>query len=135
MEGETAGAIGHGLVVLVGVQVGDSEDDALYIADKVLNLRVFGDDDGKMNRTVVDVDGGALVISQFTLLGDVRRGRRPSFIEAARPEQAEELYESVCLRIGAGGVRVATGVFGAHMLLSLVNDGPVTIQLDSRRLY
>lgn len=135
VEGEIIGAIGQGLVVLVAVHRDDSDSDAAYTADKVAGLRIFGDADGKMNRSIADVGGSALIISQFTLFGDVRRGRRPSFVEAAPPEIAVPLYESVCAKVEAAGIPVQRGVFGAHMDLALLNDGPVTIQIDSRKQY
>ncbi len=129
------GEIGLGLAVLLGIHRDDAHSDASYIADKIVGLRIFADAEGKMNRSVMDVGGSALIISQFTLYGDVRRGRRPSFIEAAPPEVAIPLYESVCELVENAGVPVQRGVFGAMMKVSLVNDGPVTIQLDSRKLY
>jgi len=133
--GEVCGAVGLGLLVLLGVHRDDTEADASYLADKVVGLRVFADQGGKMNRSVVDIAGSALVISQFTLFGDARHGRRPSFVEAAPPDLAVPMYETVCARIAEAGVPVQRGAFGAHMLVTLVNDGPVTIQLDSRKLY
>ena len=135
VAGETVGAIGSGLVVLLGVAVGDTEADADTLADKVLNLRVFPDDLGQMNRSVRDVAGGLLVVSQFTLLGDARRGRRPSYIEAAPPEEAERLYRYFVSRLQPSGLEVATGVFRAMMDVALVNAGPVTILLDSRKVF
>jgi D-tyrosyl-tRNA(Tyr) deacylase len=135
VEGETVGAIGPGLVVLLGVGQEDAAADADYLADKVLNLRVFPDEAGQMNRSVLDVGGGLLVVSQFTLLGDARRGRRPSYIEAAQPEEANRLYEHFVARLRPSGLEVATGVFRAMMDVSLVNQGPVTILLDSRKLF
>ena len=133
--GETVGAIGPGLVVLLGVGVGDTETDGDYLADKVLNLRVFADGEGQMNRSVQDVSGGLLVVSQFTLLGDVRKGRRPSYSEAAPPEEADRLYRHFVSRLRPSGLAVATGVFRATMDVALVNQGPVTILLDSRKLF
>jgi D-tyrosyl-tRNA(Tyr) deacylase len=133
--GEVAGSIGPGLVVLLGVGAGDTETDADYLADKVLNLRVFPDEAGQMNRSVIDVSGGLLVVSQFTLLGDVRKGRRPSYSEAAPPEEAQRLYEHLVSRLRPSGLPVATGVFRAMMDVALVNQGPVTILLDSRKLF
>ncbi len=130
-----AGAIGTGLVVLLGVQRADSEADGETLADKVLNLRIFPDDSGQMNRSVLDVRGGLLVVSQFTLLGDARRGRRPSYVEAARPEDADRLYEIFVQALRPSGLDVATGVFRAMMQVALVNDGPVTILLDSRKQF
>ena len=124
-----------GLMVLLGVETGDGEKDVNYIIDKVLNLRVFEDDAGKMNRSALDTGGAILAVSQFTLLGDARDGRRPSFILAARPDEADGLYRRVVDAWRERGVTVETGVFGADMAVSLVNDGPVTILLDSRRLF
>jgi len=135
VAGETVGAIGPGLVVLLGVALNDTEADADSLADKVLNLRVFPDEAGQMNRSVLDVSGGLLVVSQFTLLGDARRGRRPSYIEAAPPEEADRLYQHLVSRLRPSGLPVATGVFRAMMDVALVNQGPVTILLDSRKLF
>ena len=135
VEAETVGAIGEGLVVLLGVQVGDAESDARMLADKVLNLRVFPDEAGQMNRSVLDARGGLLVVSQFTLLGDVRRGRRPSYIDAARPEEADRLYLFFVEELRRSGLAVATGVFRAMMDVALVNHGPVTILLDSHKVF
>jgi D-aminoacyl-tRNA deacylase len=134
VDGEAVGGIGPGLVVLLGVAKGDGEPDADYLADKVLHLRVFGDEAGQMNRSVLDVGGGLLVISQFTLLGDARRGRRPSYVDAAPPEDASRLYAHFVERLRPSGLPVATGVFRAMMDVALVNEGPVTILLDSRKL-
>jgi D-tyrosyl-tRNA(Tyr) deacylase len=131
VDGETAGAIERGLLVLLGVQAPDTERDADYLASKVVALRIFNDAQGKMNLDVRDVQGSALVVSQFTLYGDTRKGRRPSFIQAAAPEQAERLYEYFLEAAARHGVPVAHGVFGAHMQVHLVNDGPVTLLLDS----
>lgn len=135
VEGEIRGQIGAGFLVLIGVEEGDGDADFRYIADKVPNLRVFEDEQGKMNRSLLDVGGEVLAVSQFTLLGDARGGRRPSFITAARPETADPMYERLVADWRARGIRVETGVFGAHMKVSLVNDGPVTILLDSRRRF
>ena len=135
VEGEIRGQIGAGFLVLIGVEEGDGDADFKYIADKVPNLRVFEDEQGKMNRSLLDVGGEVLAVSQFTLLGDARGGRRPSFIAAARPETADPMYERLVADWRARGIRVETGVFGAHMKVSLVNDGPVTILLDSRRRF
>ena len=135
VEGEIKGQIGAGFLVLIGVEEGDGDADFKYIADKVPNLRVFEDDQGKMNRSLMDVGGEVLAVSQFTLLGDARGGRRPSFIAAARPETADPMYERLVAEWRARGIRVETGVFGAHMKVALVNDGPVTILLDSRRRF
>ena len=135
VDGEVVGSIGPGLVVLVGVGSGDVERDADYLAEKILNLRVFPDEAGQMNRSVLDVSGGLLVVSQFTLLGDVRKGRRPSYSDAAPPEEANRLYEHLVSRLRPSGLKVATGVFRALMDVALVNQGPVTILLDSRKLF
>ncbi len=135
VEGEIRGQIGAGFLVLIGVEEGDGDADFRYIAEKVPNLRVFEDEQGKMNRSLLDVGGELLAVSQFTLLGDARGGRRPSFITAARPETADPMYEQLVADWRARGIRVETGVFGAHMKVSLVNDGPVTILLDSRRRF
>lgn len=128
-------AIGRGLLILLGVAENDSEADCDYIVDKVANLRIFPDGGGKMNRSVVDVGGSVLVVSQFTLMGDVRRGRRPDFFAAASPERAEQLYESVILALRGRSVEVKKGFFGAHMHVDLINDGPVTILLDSQKSF
>jgi D-tyrosyl-tRNA(Tyr) deacylase len=135
VDGEVVGRIGAGLVVLLGVGAGDGERDADYLADKVLNLRVFPDEDGQMNRSVLDVRGGLLVVSQFTLFGDARRGRRPSYVDAAAPEEASRLYAYFLERLRPSGLAVATGVFRAMMDVALVNRGPVTILLDSRKAF
>ena len=123
------GEIGAGLLVLLGIAEGDDPAAADQLADKVARLRILEDDDGRFNRSLLDTGGAALVVSQFTLIGDTRRGNRPSFSAAARPEQAEPLYERFCAALGKLGVPVATGVFGARMAVELVNDGPVTIVL------
>lgn len=134
--GEVVGAIEHGLVVLLGAGRGDGEADVAYVVDKLVNLRIFADDEGKMNRSVLDVGGGVLLISQFTLYGDTRKGRRPAFVDALEPGPAEALYERAVAATRAAGVaRVATGVFRADMQVELVNDGPVTILIDSRRQF
>jgi len=130
---ELTGEIGAGLLVLLGVGQDDSEADADYLAEKVVGLRIFEDDDGKMNRNVTEVGGALLAVSQFTLFGDVRRGKRPSFDAAARPERARELYESFVEGVRAAGVRCETGRFQAMMDVELVNSGPVTILLDSKK--
>ena len=131
--GEEVARIGPGLMVLLGVAQSDSAEDARYLAGKVAGLRVFEDDAGKMNLSVADIDGGVLVVSQFTLLADCRKGRRPSFTGAAPPEEAEALYEVFVEELRRRSLPVATGRFQAHMQVSLINDGPVTILLDSRR--
>ena len=133
VEGRVIGSIAHGFVVLLGVAKDDSEKDAAYIADKTLGLRVFADEAGKMNLALKQVGGELLVISQFTLLADTESGRRPSFIRAAAPDEAKRLYEHFLSLVRNGGVKVETGEFGAMMAVSLVNDGPVTIILDSRK--
>ncbi|MDO8506218.1 MAG: D-aminoacyl-tRNA deacylase [Candidatus Limnocylindria bacterium] len=131
VEGRVSGEIGHGLVILLGVARGDGEADAVRLAGKVARLRVFENDDGRFDLSVLDVGGWALVVSQFTLIADTSKGNRPSFADAAPPEEAEPLYERFCAALRAEGVRVETGVFGARMELELVNDGPVTIVLDT----
>lgn len=133
VEGATRGRIGAGLLVLLGVGKGDTEADAEYLADKTLNLRVFADEAGQMNRSVIDEGGGILVVSQFTLYGDARRGRRPGYSDAADPEEANRLYEHFVARLRPSNLTVETGVFRAAMEVALVNDGPVTLLLDSRR--
>jgi D-tyrosyl-tRNA(Tyr) deacylase len=135
VDGREVGAIGRGLLVLLGVERGDGPDDRDYIASKTCELRIFPDADGRMNRSVADAGGSVLVVSQFTLSGDARKGRRPSFDEAAAPAEAKLLYEDVVRAIQATGLTVATGVFQAMMQVTLVNDGPVTILLDSRRRF
>ena len=128
---ETLGAIGHGLVVLLGVGRDDSEETAQYIVDKVANLRIFADEDGKFDRSALDIEAELLIVSQFTLYGNTRRGRRPSFTEAAPPDEAGPLFDRALDLFRETGLRVASGRFQAHMLLSIHNDGPVTIILDS----
>jgi D-tyrosyl-tRNA(Tyr) deacylase len=128
---EIVGRIGRGMLVLVGVARGDGEREADYLIDKIVHLRIFEDDDGKLNRSVLEVGGEALVVSQFTLLGDCRKGRRPSFVEAADPEQGNRLYERVVAGVRGAGVAVQTGRFRAFMAVSLVNDGPVTLVIDT----
>jgi D-tyrosyl-tRNA(Tyr) deacylase len=135
VAGGVVGRIGSGLVVLLGVAVGDAEKDAETLAERVVNLRIFPDDAGQMNRSVLDTRGGLLVVSQFTLLGDARKGRRPSFIDAAPPEEANRLYELFVSRARDSGLEIAAGVFRAEMDVELVNQGPVTILLDSRKLF
>ncbi|MDQ5844418.1 MAG: D-aminoacyl-tRNA deacylase [Acidobacteriota bacterium] len=135
VEGEIAGEIKHGFVVLLGVARDDSEADAVYLAAKISALRIFDDEQGNMNVSVKDVNGGVLVISQFTLYGDVRRGLRPSWIDAAAPEKAEPLYQFFVAEVRKLLGEVACGRFGAMMQVELVNDGPVTILVDSRKLF
>jgi D-tyrosyl-tRNA(Tyr) deacylase len=134
VEGNVTGEIGAGVVVLLGVGGKDTSQDVAYLADKIANLRIFEDDLGKMNRSLLESEGSALVVSQFTLYGDTRGGRRPSFTRAAQPEQARPLYEEFVAALGTLGIRVATGIFQAMMSVELANDGPVTILLDSEKL-
>jgi D-tyrosyl-tRNA(Tyr) deacylase len=129
------GEIGRGLLVLLGVARTDTPADAAAIAGKITTLRIFEDEAGKMNLSVADVEGSVLVVSQFTLLGDCRGGRRPSYIEAAAPEAANALYEAVVAAVRATGLPVATGTFRAHMAVELVNDGPVTLLIDSTKAF
>jgi len=131
VDGEPVAAIGAGFLVLVGVGRDDRDDDAERLAEKVVHLRVFADEAGKMNRSLLDVAGEALVVSQFTLYGDLRKGRRPSFADAAEPEIAASRVEALAAALEARGVAVGRGVFGAHMRIELVNDGPVTLVLDA----
>ena len=131
VDGRTVASIGRGLLVLLGVAQGDGERQAEWLADKIAGLRIFEDEAGKMNLSVQDVGGSALVVSQFTLLGDCRKGRRPSFSDAAPPEEADRLYQRFVERARGAGLRVETGVFQAHMGVHLVNDGPVTLVLDT----
>lgn len=133
VQGQVVGRIDAGLLVLLGVAKGDGDRDLLYIVEKLQALRIFSDDQGKMNRTLVDVGGALLLVSQFTLLADTSKGRRPGFDLAAPPEEARALYEQAVKRLLADGLMVETGVFGAHMQVELCNDGPVTFLLDSRR--
>ncbi len=135
VEGRVVGEIGLGLLVLLGVSWSDAEADADYLAEKIAGLRVFEDEEGKMNRSVADAGGAVLAVSQFTLYGDVRRGKRPSFDDAARPERARELYEHFVAQIRQRGLRCETGQFQAMMTVSLVNQGPVTVLLDSSKLF
>ena len=132
VDGQTVGVIGRGLMVLLGVSRGDTRKEADYLADKIVNLRIFEDNDGKMNRSLLEVDGEMLVVSQFTLLGDCRKGRRPSFVGAAPPETANALYEYFVEISKQKGITVQTGEFGAMMAVSLVNDGPVTLIVESK---
>jgi D-aminoacyl-tRNA deacylase len=135
VERQVVGEIGPGLMVLLGVGARDSESDAKYIAEKIAHLRIFTDDAGLMNRSVIETGGAVLLVSQFTLHGDARKGRRPSFIDAAKEPLASELYERTGAALEALSLRVAYGIFGADMQVELINDGPVTILLDSERAF
>jgi D-tyrosyl-tRNA(Tyr) deacylase len=135
VDGQIVGQIACGLLVLLGVCQEDEQRDLDYLVEKIIGLRIFQDDEGKMNRSVVESGGGLLVVSQFTLLGDCRKGRRPSFVRAAEPGKAEEFYEKFVERVRQQGIEVATGRFQAHMDVALVNDGPVTLLLDSRKVF
>ena len=135
VAGEVVGKIGRGVVVFVGVASGDSERDVQYLAQKTVNLRIFADDMGRFNLSALEIEGELLVVSQFTLLADARRGRRPSFVEAAPPEQAEELFERFVTEVRATGLKVETGRFQQYMQVEIHNDGPVTILLDSREKF
>ncbi len=135
VEHTTTGQIKEGFLVLLGVAETDTEDDALYIANKIAGLRIFEDEEKKMNRSITDISGSILLVSQFTLFGDARKGRRPSFIRAAGKEIAVPLLEKVKKQLIENGIHVEEGIFGAHMEVSLLNDGPVTILLDSERTF
>jgi D-tyrosyl-tRNA(Tyr) deacylase len=135
VEGRAVGEIGRGFVVLIGVETGDGEEDAVYMADKVEGLRVFDDEAGKMNLSLRDVGGAVLAVSQFTLLGDARKGRRPGFSAAARPEDADPLCRRFVELLRARGLRVEEGVFRADMIVDIRNEGPVTLLLDSRKKF
>jgi len=135
VDGLVVGEIGAGLLVLLGVARDDGKEDADYLADKITNLRIFNDEHGKMNLSLLDASGAILVVSQFTLYGDTRRGRRPSYIDAAEPQKANPLYEYFVQRVRSQGVKAETGVFQAMMKVHLTNNGPVTILLDSRKAF
>jgi len=135
VDGEEIGRIGTGLLVLLGVHGEDSDEDVRWLAEKIINLRVFEDEGGRMNRSLLDTGGEILVVSQFTLYGDCRKGRRPSWSKAAPPERARILYERFCEQVRSTGVTVATGRFQAMMQVSLINDGPVTLLLDSNKTF
>ena len=135
VAGEVVGGIGRGLVIFVGVASGDTEKDANYLVPKIINLRIFADDEGRFNLSALDIKGELLVVSQFTLLADTRKGRRPSFVEAAPPVQAEELFERFVEQARATGLKVETGRFQQYMQVEIHNDGPVTILLDSREKF
>ena len=135
VDQKVVGEIAQGLLVLLGVEKNDDPKDLSYVANKTLGLRIFEDDEGKMNRSVVDIGGDLLVVSQFTLLGNVRKGKRPSFVDAADPDIANELYQQFVQQTRAAGVKTETGIFQADMAVELINDGPVTILLDSRKKF
>jgi D-aminoacyl-tRNA deacylase len=135
VDGEVVGAIGPGLCVLLGIAEDDTLDDVIYTANRIVGLRIFEDDAGKMNHSLAEQGGAMLVVSQFTLFGDCRKGRRPSFITAAGPERGNELYEAFCAKVREQGIEVATGRFRAMMDVSLVNQGPVTLLIDSRKTF
>ena len=135
VNGTVSGQVDAGLMVLIGISVDDTEADLKYMAEKVPNLRIFDDENGVMNRSVLDVGGSILAVSQFTLYGDARGGRRPSYIRAAKPDRADELYEQLIARWREKGIHVETGIFRTDMQVALVNDGPVTILLDSEKTF
>lgn len=135
VDKKIVGEIGHGLMVLLGIEEDDSESEIPTMVKKIIDLRIFNDSDGKFNLSLLDIGGSVLVISQFTLLGDCRKGRRPSFVKAARPETAIPLYEGVLEGLRQAGVTVASGVFGAHMNVHLINDGPVTLLIDTKKTF
>ena len=135
IDNQEVGRIGQGLVVFLGVAGGDAEKDAQYLVQKIVNLRIFSDEEGKFNLSALDVEGALLLVSEFTLLADTRKGRRPNFVEAAPPERAEELFDYFVEQSRATGLKVATGRFQAYMQVELQNDGPVTILLDSREKF
>ena len=135
VDGVISGQIGPGLMVLIGISAEDTDADLKYMAEKVPNLRIFDDENGVMNRSVLDAGGSILAVSQFTLYGDARGGRRPSYIRAAKPDMADALYEQLIARWREKGITVETGIFRTDMQVSLVNDGPVTIRLDSEKVF
>ncbi|MGC8821067.1 MAG: D-aminoacyl-tRNA deacylase [Fervidobacterium sp.] len=135
VDGQIVGKIGNGLVVLIGVGKDDTVDDAKYLAEKIVNLRIFDDNDGKMNLSLLDVKGEMLIVSQFTLYGDCRKGRRPSYSESAAPKIAKVLYEKFIELVKEYGLHVESGIFAAHMLVEISNDGPVTLLLDSKKVF
>ena len=135
VDGEVVGRIGNGLVILLGVATGDTERDAKYLAEKILGLRIFGDSEGKFNFSVIDLKGELLAVSQFTLIADTKKGRRPSFTDAALPDEAAALFEKFVAYLRESSLKVETGRFQAHMLVDIQNNGPVTIMLDSREKF
>ncbi|MGB9615381.1 MAG: D-aminoacyl-tRNA deacylase [Fervidobacterium sp.] len=135
VDGQIVGKIGNGLVVLIGVGKDDTVDDAKYLAEKIVNLRIFDDNDGKMNLSLLDVKGEMLIVSQFTLYGDCRKGRRPSYSESAAPKIAKVLYEKFIELVKEYGLHVESGIFAAHMLVEISNDGPATLLLDSKKVF
>ena len=135
VDGEIIGSIDNGIMVLLGVGTEDNENDIKYLSEKILNLRIFEDENGKMNLSLMDIKGEVLIISQFTLYGDCRKGRRPSFDKAGLPDEAKKLYERFIEVCGESGLKIQTGIFGADMKVSLLNDGPVTLMLDSKKLF
>lgn len=134
VEGKIVGEIGYGLMLLIGIQQDDEKEDADVLVQKILKLRIFSDEQGKLNRSIIDINGEILCISQFTLIADYKKGNRPSFIEAAKPEKAIPLFEYVKEKLSESGIKVQSGIFGADMKVSLLNDGPVTIVMDSNKL-
>ncbi|WP_326909552.1 D-aminoacyl-tRNA deacylase [Sedimentibacter sp. MB31-C6] len=135
VDSKIIGSINHGIMLLLGIENNDDLKDVEYMCDKITNLRIFEDENGKMNKSLIDVKGSILIVSQFTLLGDARKGRRPSFINAAQPELAIPLYENFIQNFKNNGIKTETGEFGADMQVELINDGPVTILLDSKKLF